>query len=95
VPVEWLTQLPLDEADISWLRRFQQPGLMVISRKQLRAVTWLAAPEQGLIEVHVHGCPYRLCDPEVLVVKAAQDGHRYNASYHLHRSAERCILAEG
>jgi hypothetical protein len=29
------------------------------------------------------------------VVKAAQDGHRYDAPKRLHRSAERCILPEG
>ena len=29
------------------------------------------------------------------MVKAAQDGHRYDAPERLHRSAERCILTEG
>ena len=39
--------------------------------------------------------PYRLCHPGIVVVKAAQDGHRYDAPERLHRSAERCILTEG
>jgi hypothetical protein len=44
---------------------------------------------------HFSGCPYRLCHPEVLVVKAAQDGQGYDAPERLHRSAERCVFAEG
>jgi hypothetical protein len=42
----------------------------------------------------LRACPYRLCHPDILVVKAAQDGDRYDAPECLHRSAEGCILAE-
>jgi hypothetical protein len=45
--------------------------------------------------IDFNNCPYRLCHPDVLVVKAAQDGHRYNASERLHGPPERCVLAEG
>ena len=37
-----LRELGLEDADITWARRFGQLGCMVIDRQRLRTVTWLA-----------------------------------------------------
>jgi Mg2+ and Co2+ transporter CorA len=57
-----LAQLGLDASDLSWALRFGQSPRMVIDRRGLRAVTWLAQPAPGeLAEVHV------LCSPRGVV----------------------------
>lgn len=48
-----LLEIGLDAADIAWIRRFDQAGRLTISRHGIRAVSWLAAPQVGLIEIHV------------------------------------------
>jgi Mg2+ and Co2+ transporter CorA len=48
-----LAQLGLDASDLSWALRFGQTAGMVIDRRGLRAVTWLAEPPGNATEVHV------------------------------------------
>src|SRR5262249_20444099 len=48
-----LTNLNLQDPDVSWVQRFGQAGRMVISKDGVRAVTWLGDAAASLIEVHV------------------------------------------
>ncbi|HTP01568.1 MAG TPA: CorA family divalent cation transporter [Anaerolineales bacterium] len=48
-----LLEIGMDAADTAWIRRFNQAGRLAISRRGIRAVSWLAAPLEGLIEIHV------------------------------------------
>jgi len=50
---DMLTQLGLEASDMSWALRFGQTPGMVIDRRGLRAVTWLAEPPGNATEVHV------------------------------------------
>ena len=56
-----LAQVGLDASDLAWALRFGQSPRMVIDRRGLRAVTWLAEPAGELAEVHV------LCSPRGVV----------------------------
>jgi Mg2+ and Co2+ transporter CorA len=53
VRTEVLTQLGLDSSDVSWALRFAQIPRLVIDRRGLRAVTWLAPAAGEVTEVHV------------------------------------------
>lgn len=46
-----LEEFGMDAAEIAWLQRFGQVGRIAITRKGIRAVTWLAAPP-AFIELH-------------------------------------------
>lgn len=48
-----LRELGLEDADITWARRFGQLGCMVIDRQRLRTVTWLAEHHDVLTEIHL------------------------------------------
>src|SRR5262245_1759128 len=48
-----LAQLGLEASDLSWALRFGQSPRMVIDRRGLRAVTWLAEATGDVTEVHV------------------------------------------
>src|SRR5262249_53926768 len=48
-----LAQLGLEASDLSWAMRFGQSPRMVIDRRGLRAVTWLAEATGDVTEVHV------------------------------------------
>ncbi|HTP01849.1 MAG TPA: CorA family divalent cation transporter [Anaerolineales bacterium] len=48
-----LLEIGMDAAATAWIRRFDQAGRLAISRHGIRAVSWLAAPGVGLIEIHV------------------------------------------
>jgi hypothetical protein len=61
VRTEVLAQLGLDASDLSWALRFGQSPRMVIDRRGLRAVTWLAQAAGEVAEVHV------LCSPRGVV----------------------------
>jgi Mg2+ and Co2+ transporter CorA len=61
VRADVLGQLGLDAADLPWALRFGQRPRMVIDRRGLRAVTWLAQPGGDVAEVHV------LCSPRGVV----------------------------
>jgi magnesium transporter len=61
VRTDVLAQVGLDASDLSWTLRFGQSPRMVIDRRGLRAVTWLAQPAGELAEVHV------LCSPRGVV----------------------------
>src|SRR6516165_9652834 len=50
---ELLTEVGLEEIDITWAQRFGQAGRMTIGRQRLRAVTWLAEPTGKALEVHL------------------------------------------
>src|SRR5262245_56384546 len=53
---KFLGELAFDRADVAWLQRFSQAGSMVISRRRLLVVTWLAEPSgRSLIEIHILG----------------------------------------
>jgi hypothetical protein len=56
-----LAQLGLEASDVSWASRFGQSPGMVIDRRGLRAVTWLAEAARDVAEVHV------LCSPRGVV----------------------------
>jgi magnesium transporter len=53
VDTAMLRELGLDIADLEWIQRFGQVARMSIGRHGIRAVSWLAAPPEGLIELHV------------------------------------------
>jgi Mg2+ and Co2+ transporter CorA len=53
VRTDVLAQLGLDQSDQSWALRFGQRPRLVIDRRGLRAVTWLAQPGGDIVEVHV------------------------------------------
>ena len=53
IRAEMLAQLGLEASDLSWALRFGQTAGMVIDRRGLRAVTWLAEPPGNATEVHV------------------------------------------
>src|SRR5262249_35881703 len=61
VRTDVLAQLGLDASDLSWALRFGQSPRMVIDRRGLRAVTWLADAAGDVAEVHV------LCSPRGVV----------------------------
>jgi Mg2+ and Co2+ transporter CorA len=48
-----LTELGLDDAELAAAVRLGQAGRMVVGRRRLRAVTWLAEPSGQLIEIHL------------------------------------------
>ena len=52
-PTDVLGELGLARCDIAWALRFGQTGRMAIGRQMLRATTWMAEPNGGLIEVHL------------------------------------------
>ena len=79
-----LAQLGLEASDLSWASRFGQSPGMVIDRRGLRAVTWLAEAARDVAEVHV------LCSPRGVVTvwsgdPAALDEARAHFAY---RAAE-------
>ena len=49
-----LLELGMHAADTAWIRRVDQPGRLTITRHGIRAVSWLAAPHVGMIEIHVY-----------------------------------------
>src|SRR5262249_12248838 len=53
VRTDVLAQLGLVASDVSWALRFGQSPRMVIDRRGLRAVTWLADAAGDVAEVHV------------------------------------------
>src|SRR5262245_17073174 len=57
VRTDVLAQLGLDASDLSWALRFGQSPRMVIDRRGLRAVTWLADAAGEVAEVHVLSSP--------------------------------------
>src|SRR5262249_6761617 len=63
-----LAQLGLEAPDLSWALRFGQSPRMVIDRRGLRAVTWLADATGDVAEVHV------LCSPRGVVTVWSGDG---------------------
>ena len=48
-----LLEIGMDAPDAAWIRRFGQAGRLAISRHGIRAVSWLASPGVGMIEIHV------------------------------------------
>jgi len=57
VRTDVLAQLGLAAPDLSWALRFGQSPRMVIERRGLRAVTWLAEAAGEVAEVHVLASP--------------------------------------
>jgi Mg2+ and Co2+ transporter CorA len=57
VRADVLAQLGLDASDLSWVLRFGQSPRLVIDRRGLRAVTWLAEAAGDVAEVHVLSSP--------------------------------------
>ncbi len=55
IRVALLKALGLDEEEIATAIRFRQTGRMRISHGRLRAVTWIADAEGGLVELHLVG----------------------------------------
>jgi Mg2+ and Co2+ transporter CorA len=53
---DFLDQLGLEADDVNWMQRFGQTSRMVLGRRKLRAVTWLAGRPGGLAEVHLLSC---------------------------------------
>src|SRR5262249_16089291 len=53
VQKEVLTELGLDDAEVSWALRFGQFPRMPIGPRGVRVVTWLADPARTLVEVHL------------------------------------------
>jgi Mg2+ and Co2+ transporter CorA len=52
----FLGELGFDAADVAWGQRFEQAGSMVINRRRLLAVTWVAeCSGKSLIEIHILG----------------------------------------
>ena len=48
-----LLEIGLNAADTAWIRRVDQAGRLAVSRHGMRAVSWLAVPHVGMIEIHV------------------------------------------